>query len=219
MNKLVIAAAALMAGSAALAQVAPVAPPAPMARPMADKVMTRAEVVAMVRDHFGRLDADKNGSISTAEADNLRMKHPGGAWQGENSVRRMHERRMGDPAAAFDRLDVNKDGAISRDEFAKGHERRIEKRVEIRERRKDAARDGRREMRMHRMGGMMGGHMIAMADGNHDGMITLAEAEAMALQHFDQMDSNRDGQVTPEERRAGLPMIIKKVLEQNKTAG
>ena len=73
MKKFLIAAAALLAGTAALAQTAPVAspapsaPPAPMAHPMADKTMTRAEVVAMVRDHFGRLDADKNGSITTEE--------------------------------------------------------------------------------------------------------------------------------------------------------
>ena len=33
-----------------------------------------------------------------------------------------------------------------------------------------------------------------MADSNSDGQITLAEAEAMALQHFDQMDANRDGE-------------------------
>ena len=36
---------------------------------------------------------------------------------------------MRDPAAAFDRLDANRDGSISRDEFAKGREVRIEKRV------------------------------------------------------------------------------------------
>ena len=53
--------------------------------------------------------------------------------------------------------------------------------------------------------------MIVMADTNRDGQITLAEAEALALQHFDQMDTNQDGQVTPEERRAGRPMMIKRM--------
>jgi hypothetical protein len=71
---------------------------------------------------------------------------------------------------------------------------------------------------MHR-GGMGGSRMIVMADSNHDGKITLAEAEAMALQHFDQMDTNHDGQVTPDERRAGRPMMIKKVIEEKKTSG
>jgi hypothetical protein len=97
---------------------------------------------------------------------------------------------------------------------------RIEKRVEIRDKVRKARKDGklgdRREFRMHH-GGMMGGRMIVMADSNHDGQITLAEAEAMALQHFDQMDANHDGQVTPEERRASRNFMIKRV-EDKKSA-
>jgi Ca2+-binding EF-hand superfamily protein len=131
------------------------------------------------------------------------------------------ERR--DPKEAFDRLDANKDGSISRDEFTKGHEERMEKRIEIREQRKEALKDAKpgekQAYRMHRMGGMGGSRMIVMADSDHDGKITLAEAEAMALQHFDQMDTNHDGQVTPDERRAGRPMMIKKVIEEKKTSG
>lgn len=141
MKKYLIAAAALMAGAAALAQTAPVAPePAvpPMAHPTVNNAMTRAEMVAMVRDHFARWDADK-------------------------------------------------DSAISRDEFAKIREQRIEK-------------------RMHRGSGMSA-RLILMADTNKDGRITLSEAEALALQHFDRMDTNHDGQVTPDERRAARPMM------------
>lgn len=212
MKKLLIAAAALMSGTAVIAQTAPVAPPpaapAPVPHPMADRVMTRAEVMAMVRDHFARLDANKDGSITTAEVAEHRTewaehrKEMGGA---PGALR-----HGGDPNAAFDRLDTNKDGAISRDEFAKGRQERIERRVEIHEKRKEGAEDGKeaRGMRLHRMGGF-GGRMIVMADTNKDGRITLAEAETMALQHFDQMDTNRDGQVTPEERRAARPMMIK----------
>jgi Ca2+-binding EF-hand superfamily protein len=213
MKKLLIAAAALLAGTAVLAQVAPVAPvapPAPMAHPMSDKVMTRVEVVAMVRDHFSRLDADKDGSISATEIAEAR-----GKWAEKHKEGRgRHAARMEqrDPDAAFDRLDANKDGSISRDEFAKGREERIERRVEIREKRKEAAKDGQPgEFRKHRMGGIGGARMIVMADTDKDGRITLVEAETMALQHFDQMDTNRDGQVTPEERRAGRPMMIKRM--------
>jgi Ca2+-binding EF-hand superfamily protein len=232
MKKFLIATAALMVGTAALAQSAPVAPPAPpppMAHPMADKTMTRDEVVAMVREHFGRLDTDKNGSITTEEAmkgheqmaghfNSMRMEHGEGGEGGEPHMMRIERR---DPKEAFARLDSNKDGSISFDEFSKGHEERIEQRIEIRERRKEAAKDGKlpekHAFRMHH-GGIMGGHMIVMADSDHDGKITLAEAEALALQHFDQMDSNHDGQVTPEERRAGRPMI-KRVVVDKKTNG
>jgi len=214
MKKYLIAAAVLMAGTAALAQTAPVAPapaapPPPMAHPMADKVMTRAETVAMVREHFTQMDTNKDGAVTTAELDQGRAK-----WAGHGKD--MAGGPMGDPNAAFDRLDTNKDGVISRDEFAKAHEQRIERRVEIRKERQEGAKDGKDVQKQawgmhHGMGGMGGSHMLAMADTNKDGKVTLAEAEALALQHFDQMDSNHDGKVTPEERRAARPTMIKQM--------
>ena len=58
------------------------------------------------------------------------------------------------------------------------------------------------KMRMH--GGGMGrgfeGHLFDMADANHDGRLTLQEAETAALAHFDKADLNHDGKITPEER-------------------
>ena len=218
-NYLLAAAGTALAGGIALAQSAP---PIPPARPMADGAMTRNEVVAMVRDHFSRFDSDKDGAITTGEIGELRGKRmalraPGG---GEPDVM-MHEGPIGDPNAAFDRLDTNKDGVISRDEFTKGREQRIEKRIVMREKVKGAAKSGKLgEMRMHRMGGGMGGtRMIVMADGDHDGRITLAEAEAMALKHFDEMDANHDGQVTRDERGARHRIIIKDIRREVPDAG
>jgi hypothetical protein len=61
---------------------------------------------------------------------------------------------------------------------------------------------------MH-MGGMhtagmgmhgFGGHLFEMADANHDGRVSLAEAQAAALAHFDKADLNHDGKITPDER-------------------
>ena len=218
MRKILIASAALLAGTVALAQTPPTAtpsaPPAPVAHPMQDRVMTRAEVVQMVRNHFGKLDADRNGAISKTEVDALHSERFKG-FEGRN-----HAMTAGDPNAAFDRLDVNKDGYVGRDEFAKAREERIERRVERREKVADGApRDGkevRKFVSRHHRGGGFGGRMIVMADTNSDGQITLAEAETMALQHFDQMDANKDGQVTREERRAGRPMMIKQFREEKK---
>ena len=48
-----------------------------------------------------------------------------------------------DPGVAFDRLDTNKDGSVSRDEFAKAHEQRMERRIEIRKERQEGAKDGK----------------------------------------------------------------------------
>ena len=212
MKNYLIAAVALMAGTAALAQTPPVAPPAPAApmAPMADKTMTRDEMVAMVREHFGRLDTDKNGSITT---DEVMKGHEDMAGRGREMWR-----ERGDPKEAFDRLDSNKDGSISRDEFTKGRQERFEQRIVLREQGKDGKPGDKQALRMHHMGGMGGGRMIVMADTDHDGKITLAEAQAKALEHFDQMDANHDGQVTPEERRAARQLMIEKVIVDKKTA-
>ena len=220
MKKFLIATAALVAGTAVLAQTpppAPAAPPAPMAHPTQDKVMTRAEVVQMVREHFGKMDADRNGAITTAELEQMRTK-----LAGDGKTHRFEHRLDGpgrDPNAAFDRLDANKDGSISREEFGQAREERIERRVERREKAGEGApRDGKgvRRFVMRHHGGGFGGRMIVMADTNKDGQITLAEAETMALQHFDRMDANRDGQVTREERRSGRSMIMQRKVEDKK---
>ena len=225
MKKLVIAAASMLAGTA-LAQTAPAppAPSAPMGHPERDRITTRAEVVEKVRGHFGKLDSNKDGSVTREEVMSGHMDlgkrfkelHGDHAKGGAPHVM-MLDGPMGDPNAVFDRLDANKDGSISREEFAKGREKRIERRIVMRELRKDGAgapKDGKEVrkhvMRMHGRG-PFGAHMIVMADTDKDGKITQAEAEALALRHFDEMDANKDGQVTPEERRAGRRIIIKHI--------
>lgn len=216
------AAIPVIAQTTPVAQVAPVAKPAPVAplRPMADHVMTRAEVQAMVVKHFERMDSNHDGAIAGDEIkprgewkrENVMIRRDGGNQVARGDVRNAREfmiRRDGgprehhDPAAMFERLDSNKDGVINRDEFTKGHEVRVEKRVML----DGPARAGEpMRFRMHRkgaVGGMMGGRMIEMADTNKDGRITLQEATATALQHFDRVDTNRDGRLTPDEMRAG----------------
>ena len=226
MKKLIVAATILLAGTA-IAQTPPPPPAAPAVPPMHDRVTTRAEAVDKVRQHFGKLDADKDGAVTKEEVmeghrelgkdfRTMRGEHAKG---GAPHIM-MLDRPRGDPNAAFDRLDTNKDGSISREEFAAGREKRLERRIVMREQRRDGAgapKDGKEVrkhvMRMHGRG-PFGAHMIVMADTDKDGKITQAEAEALALQHFDRMDSNKDGQVTPEERRAGRPMIIKHIEEK-----
>ena len=61
-------------------------------------------------------------------------------------------------------------------------------------------------MRMHGMGGHMGmagfgARLLEMADANHDSRVSLQEAQAAALAHFDRADINHDGKITPDERR------------------
>jgi hypothetical protein len=192
--------------------VAPMQPPATVmingARPgMA--TMTRAQAQGMADVRFMQRDTNRDGFLSADELQArtgrranvmMRRRGPDGA-----------PRAMGDAGAAFDRLDANRDGAITRDEFGKAREVRIEKRVMV---------DGamappmpgapgqQRQIRIIRHGGGMGGGMAGAAmlnnaDANRDGRVSRAEATGAALRHFDMIDTNRDGLVTPQERAAG----------------
>lgn len=174
--------------------------------PMADKDMTRDEVVAKAREHFGKLDANKDGVIAKDEIEELRGKHVEMRFEGHGPGEMKWEHKLPDANEAFDKLDTNKDGSISREEFTKGREIRIEKTIAFAEKVKDDK--GNHMMRM-RHAGPMAGHMIVMADSDKDGKITLAEVEALALKHFDEMDANKDGKVTAEERKAAHPMMLK----------
>lgn len=229
MTKLLIGGLLAAASAAALAQ-APVQPMAPMQpmRPMADKVMTRGEVQAMTSAMFARLDTNRDGAVTKAEAEAARGQM-GQRWQRAgarqaNNIQRdgqpMAMRHGGgrgerDPGAMFDRLDANRDSMISRDEFARGHQMRIEKRaMRVGQPGQPGQPGTMRGQKMRKMGGGMGGMgglrgaMFEQTDINRDGRVTLSEMQSAALGRFDRIDANRDGRVTPDERRAGRATMI-----------
>ena len=74
MKKLLIGSAALLASAAAIAQVAPA--PVAASQTKAAKVHTRAEVQAKVAEHFAKLDTNRDGSVTKAEADAARTGAP-----------------------------------------------------------------------------------------------------------------------------------------------
>lgn len=193
MKRILLGAAALAVAIPAMAQVQAQAPIAPRA----DMTHTRDQVVAKVRGHFARIDTNRDGFIAGDEMQTMRGKHQG------------MKRHMRDPSKAFERLDANRDGAISRDEFAKGLEMRKNRRMAMHGQAGAPGapgatqHDGQRGMmKMHRMGGgRMGGGMMKMADLDRDGRVSLQEATTSALQRFDRVDANRDGRITPDERR------------------
>jgi Ca2+-binding EF-hand superfamily protein len=186
MTKTLLGAGLLLAATAASAQLAPNAPIAPR-----DGVQTRAEVVERARAMFARVDANRDGYITREEGPAVRGQMR--ASVGERRGQRMAEGRGAGRAQMFDRIDQNRDNVISRDEWARAEAMRGERRTEGR-------RGGLRGERMA-MRGRVGGAMLRMADTNRDERISLAEAQAAAVQRFDRVDLNRDGRVTRDERQ------------------
>ena len=192
-----VAITSITAAAAVIAQPAqPIAgQPAPYASPMrAAPPQTRTAVVDKVRAHFARLDTDRDGYLTKAEAQAGRGAMKG--RRGQSAGRGARGER--DPGAMFERLDSNRDGAISREEFDRGHQQR--------QARRDRDGDGQPDQRMNRTrgqgGGMrLGGRMFDHADLNRDSRISLQEATEAAVRRFDMADSNRDGTLAPEERQ------------------
>ena len=194
-----IAAAGLIAIVPAFAQTpapAPVAPHAPMARDH-----TRAEVAAKVAEHFAKLDTNRDGFVTKAEADAVRGQMR--AKFAENRPERIKHRKERTEMRrehSFERIDTNNDGSISRAEFDTAHA----KRDAMADRNGDGMRDHRRMAgamrKMHAGMGGFGGHMFETADANKDGRVSLQEAQGAALQRFDTADLNHDGRITREER-------------------
>ena len=207
MNKYLLggaAAAAIVAIAPAIAQTAQPAP-APIIQRIhvAPKAHTRAEVGTHARTMFERLDTNRDGFVTKAEAQAARGDHA-------DQIMKRIQRRLGSEGAGrapnrgarFDRLDTNRDGSISRSEFEAAPARQNRRVVIHTDRGIAGAPGAMRAMRGMRMGMGMGlrGRMFDMADANRDGRVTLQEATAAAYRHFDTADVNRDGQITPDER-------------------
>lgn len=220
MKTILIGAAVLVAGTAALAQTSPppgvsqgtapvaIAPPAPHPpqmqmhmRMMSDRVVTRDEIVAHIRRMFDHIDANHDGFVTREEIEGMHQRM---MTMHEGMAKEMAERGMmkgPDRAAAFDRLDTNHDGMISRQEFMAAKPHIEERRVMVMRDGGIMGHPGMEGMGKHMLAASFGGHLFEMADANHDGRVSLREATAAAVQHFDRADLNHDGKLTPEERR------------------
>ena len=185
---------------------------------MSDHVMTRDEVVQHVQKLFAKLDANHDGFITKEEVESFHQKVAGAMGMAHEMAGRFAGHGMPDRGAMFDKLDTNHDGMISRQEY-------MAARAEVQGRRVFVMREAggpeapgaptapgargdpgmHRMMEMHLHGAAMhmggfGAHLFEMADANHDGRVSLQEAETAALAHFDKTDLNHDGKITPDER-------------------
>ncbi|MDT9599455.1 EF-hand domain-containing protein [Sphingosinicella rhizophila] len=171
MKKFALAGIAIAATLPAFAQQAAPARPVP----------TRAAVQTSIQAEFAKVDVNKDGFVTEAEA-----KAATDAARAEFQALRTESR-----AELFAKLDTNKDGSLSRSEFEKP----------------PAAGKSDRRAQRQRRGSAMAGLMFAPTrframDSNKDGKVSLAEASARALARFDRIDADRDGTISPTEGRS-----------------
>jgi Ca2+-binding EF-hand superfamily protein len=139
---------------------------------------TRADAQAKVKAMFDRIDANHDGSVTLAEFDAYRAARLA-EWRAKRGERR---------EKLFSAMDSDRSGQVSKAEFD-GF----------------AGSDKAGTMR-HLAGARMiraraGNRWFGRADGNHDGKVTIDEAQSSAMAIFDRVDADHDGTVTPEERR------------------
>ena len=184
----------LVASAAVLATAATALYAAPAPHGMMGGTITWAEAKAKADEMWTKLDVNKDGKLDQADRD-AKM------------------------AQMFDEIDTNHDGSISRDEFMAHHRGMMGepgkgdgppsmgdmKHEGMDHSQMDHGRMGHEGMGHGMMGhGMMMGQMLRDADANKDGAISRAEYDAAVKAHFDKVDANHDGKITPEERRAAF---------------
>lgn len=150
-----------------------------------DGRVTRAEAEAIERQLFDRIDANKDGAITRQESEEgtraLRAKELEMRFKAldGNADGRLTQPESKLPPAIFDRLDQDKDHALTQAEFLAQPDRRAK----------------HRELEFEQ------------ADTNHDGKVTRGEAAERAKQRFERADANHDGVITRAELDADLAKL------------
>jgi Ca2+-binding EF-hand superfamily protein len=156
---------------------------------------TRAELESKIKQHFGALDTNRDGFVTKEEAAAEKAKMAG-------DMRDRH----------FKEVDTNADGTISRPEFDAAHTKMKPGGADVPgiaehegaevERDAQEAKDAKGNKIKRGRPVMQEGDMFARADKNGDGKVSIAEALAGPLARFDAADTNHDGTLSPEERKA-----------------
>jgi EF-hand domain pair/EF hand len=189
MNKIMLGMATALIALPTAALVAQTATPEKPAKPPMVP-QTRAEVESRTKERLGRLDTNKDGTVARKEIMAF-------------ADARMKERNDD----MFAMMDTDKNGSISRAEFDAHHaDPRHGKgprimRIEARSM-GDAPRSDKADAHGRHMKMMMiePGGLMMMAEGGDK--IIIADAVKKALDRFDAADANKDGVLSPEERRA-----------------
>jgi len=141
-----------------------------------NRVITKAEAMAAADAHFAMMDANGDGTLNDSDKTAMLAKR-------------------------FAAIDTDKNGSINQAEFMAAHDMLGERRMSRREKRMEHGKMGKRHAREGGRGGPM--DMMARADSNGDKAISQSEFRAAAEARFAKADANKDGSITPDERKAG----------------
>jgi len=169
----------LLAGATLVAVAGVATAQGPGPRPDRAADVTRQQIIERVDQRFARLDGNDDGRFTPEEA------------------RALGEQRRSERAGRmFERLDVDRNGSISRAEFDRARSNRAERRAEGGTHRRSPGMRGPRGMRGGMGRGMRGGRMFG-----EQGFVTREQLRERALARFERADADRNGTVTATERR------------------
>jgi hypothetical protein len=195
-----------------------------------DGTVSKAEATQYADARFADADSNKDGTISQAEVDAVHQKRRAEFEQKaqerfaskdvnkDGKLQQTEVPRM--PEVMFKKLDANADGGITAEEF-KAHGPGMGKGARHGEKhgdKPDATNGEKHGAGKHGNGKRGFGHggLFKQLDGNQDGNVTKAEAQAASAQHFARLDRNSDGNITADEMPKGRPHHGNKPAEGTK---